>query len=88
MAWTIQLSSDAEKQLSKLPRDRRELVGKAIDRMEEDPFQGDVAPLKGKRWRGRYRKVVGGYRIIFLPFRHVQVVEISQILIRSEKTYR
>ncbi len=88
MAWTIRLSRDAEKQLSELPRDRQEIVGKAIDRMKADPFQGNVEPLKGKKWKGRYRKVVGRYRLIFIPFHQQQTVEISQILIRTEKTYR
>ena len=88
MAWTIRLSLEAEKQLSKLPRDRQMIVGRAIDRMTEDPFQGNVKPLKGREWKGRYRKVVGRYRLIFIPFFEQQTVEISQILIRSEKTYR
>jgi mRNA-degrading endonuclease RelE of RelBE toxin-antitoxin system len=56
--------------------------------MEADPFQGDVQPLKGKGWRGRYRKRVGRYRLIFIPFHEQQRVEISAILLRSEKTYR
>ena len=88
MAWTIRLSLEAEKQLSELPRDRQMIIGRAIDRMREDPFQGNVKPLKGRKWKGRYRKVVGRYRLIFIPFHQQQTVEISQILIRSEKTYR
>ena len=88
MAWTVRLSSDAGNQLSKLPRDRQEIIGKAIDRMIEDPFRGNVKPLKGRKWKGRYRKVVGRYRLIFTPFHHQQTAEISQILIRAEKTYR
>ena len=88
MAWTIRLSPQAQKQLAKLPRDHQETIARSIDRMQEDPFQGDVAPLKGKKWQGRYRKVAGRYRLIFIPFRSRQLVEISQILLRSEKTYR
>lgn len=41
--------------------------------MREDPFRGDVKPLKGKQWKGRYRK---------------RIVEISPILLRTEKAYR
>ncbi len=88
MAWTIRLSREAAEQLSKFPRDQQELIGRAIDRMREDPFQGDVEPLKGKKWKGRYRKRVGRYRLIFIPFRQVQRAEISAILPRTEKTYR
>jgi mRNA-degrading endonuclease RelE of RelBE toxin-antitoxin system len=64
------------------------MIARAIDRMEVDPFQGDVEPLKGKKWSGRYRKRVGRYRLIFVPFLQEQRVEISVILLRSEKTYR
>lgn len=88
MPWTIRLSQDAAKQLSRFPRDHQEMIGRAIDRMGEDPFAGDVVPLKGREWQGRYRKRVGRYRLIFIPYRDRQAVEISQILIRSEKTYR
>jgi len=88
MPWTAQLSKAAERDLERLPRDRQRLIAKAIDRMEEDPFLGDVQPLKGKRWRGLYRKVVGRYRIIFIPSHQERIVDIVRILLRSEKTYR
>ena len=88
MAWSIRLSLEAEKQLSELPGNRQAIIARAIDRMVEDPFQGNVRPLKGRKWKGRYRKVAGQYRLIFIPFHQQQTVEISQILIRSEKTYR
>lgn len=88
MTWTIRLSKEAEKQFEKLPRDRQRNISKAIDGMKEDPFRGNVQQLKGKEWQGRFRKVVGRYRIIFIPYHNDRIVEISGILIRSEKTYR
>ena len=88
MPWTIRLSLEAEKQLSRIPRDHQETISGAIDRMREDPFQGNVQPLKGKKWKGRYRKVAGRYRLIFIPFHSQRIVELSQILPWTEKTYR
>ena len=88
MLWTIRLSSEAEKQLSRLPRDLQQRIGDAIDQMGNDPFRGNVKPLKGRQWKGRYRKAVGRYRLIFTPYYSEHRIEISQILIRSEKTYR
>jgi mRNA-degrading endonuclease RelE of RelBE toxin-antitoxin system len=88
MPWTIRLSPPAARQLSVLPRDHQVAIGGAIDRMRNDPFQGDVQPLKGKKWQGRYRKRVGRYRLIFIPYRQDRIVEISAILLRDEKTYR
>ena len=88
MPWTIRFSLDAARQLSKLPRDHQEILAASIDRMREDPFQGEVKPLQGKKWKGRYRKRIARYRLIFVPRHSEQVVEISRILVRSEKTYR
>jgi mRNA-degrading endonuclease RelE of RelBE toxin-antitoxin system len=56
--------------------------------MESDPMAGDVIPLKGAEWKGRFRKRVGAYRIIFALDRSSMTVAISAILIRSGKTYR
>jgi mRNA-degrading endonuclease RelE of RelBE toxin-antitoxin system len=84
----IRLSPEATRQLSILPRDHQVTLSRAIDRMRQDPFQGNVQPLKGKRWHGRYRKRVGRYRLIFIPFHQQHIVEISAILLRDEGTYR
>jgi mRNA-degrading endonuclease RelE of RelBE toxin-antitoxin system len=86
--WTIRLSPEAARQLSSFPRDHQRTIGHAIDRMRQDPFQGDVQPLKGRKWRGRYRKRVGRYRLIFIPYYQERIVEISAILLRDEQTYR
>lgn len=88
MPWTIRFSPEAEKQLSRLPRALQEPIAQSIDRMRNDPFQGNVKPLKGKQWKGRFRKRVGRYRVIFLPFHQEQVIEVSAIVLRSEGTYR
>lgn len=88
MSWTIRLSPEAEKQLSRLPRDRQQLVAKSIEQMRTDPFLGNVRPLKSKQWQGRFRKAAGRYRLIFTPHFNDRVIEISHILVRSEKTYR
>ena len=88
MNWAVRLSRDAVKDLSRIPADRRELLLRQLSAMEADPFRGNVRPLEGKRWRGRYRKVAGRYRIIFTPFHSARIVEVSAITLRSEKTYR
>jgi mRNA-degrading endonuclease RelE of RelBE toxin-antitoxin system len=56
--------------------------------MRDDPFRGDVIPLKGRRWQGWHRKRVGRYRIIFVPHFTERIVEVSTILLRDEGTYR
>ena len=59
-----------------------------LDEMESDPMAGDVIPLKGSERKGRFRKRVGPYRIIFALDSKTLTVAVSAIFIRSEKTYR
>ena len=44
--------------------------------------------LQGPEWKGRLRKRLGPYRIIFRKFPERAVVEISAILVKSKDTYR
>lgn len=88
MSWVCRLTRDAEKDLSKLPHDVRERVAHVVSSMEADPFMGDVKPLKGKEWKGVFRRRLGSYRIIFAVHHATKTVTVVRILSRSEKTYR
>ena len=88
MSWTVRLAKGAARQLRELPPDHQEIIRKHLREMADDPLRGNVKPLKGKQWKGRYRKRVGRYRVIFIPFYTERIVEVSAILLRSEKTYR
>ena len=90
MTWTVQLTRTAVKQLRKLPRDTQQRIKRAIETLEKDPFAGDLKALKGSGWKGRYRKRVGRYRLIFILLSEPSTrrIIISAILSRSEKTYR
>jgi mRNA-degrading endonuclease RelE of RelBE toxin-antitoxin system len=88
MNWTVNLAREAEKQLKAIPPDRRERILHDIRELAADPFRGLVKPLKGKEYKGRYRKVSGRYRIIFKPTHATQTVEVMLILLRNERTYK
>jgi mRNA-degrading endonuclease RelE of RelBE toxin-antitoxin system len=90
MRFRVELSRDAQKQLARFPRDVRERLERAIDEFEEkdDSKWSNLKALQGPEWKGRMRKTVGPYRIIFMKFPSRGVVEISAILIRSKDTYR
>lgn len=88
MSWHAELSDNAERQLKRLPRNVHQYLERAIDELEINPFRGDVIPLKGKQWQGRYRKCIGRYRIIFILHYAEHIVEVSAILLRNEHTYR
>ncbi len=63
---------------------------RAIDEFEtKDEAQwSNVKALHGPEWKGRLRKKVGAYRIIFRKYPERGVLEISAILIKSKDTYR
>jgi mRNA-degrading endonuclease RelE of RelBE toxin-antitoxin system len=56
--------------------------------MAEDPFHGDTRPLKGRKWKGYYRKRVGRYRVIFLLRLQDRIIDIYAVVPKPERTYR
>ncbi len=78
MAWAVELSREAEKDLVRFPRDVRERLARAIDEMEIDPFRSNIKAIKGPEWKDRYRKKVGSYRIIFTADRQTGLVPIFE----------
>jgi mRNA-degrading endonuclease RelE of RelBE toxin-antitoxin system len=90
MRYRVEVSDEAEKQLSKFPLKVRGRIEHAIDELEEkdDSQWSNIKPLQGPQWKGRLRKRVGAYRIIFIKYPDRGVLEISAILIKSKDTYR
>jgi len=87
MNWVVRVSADARAFIQGLPDKMRGQVSRTISDLEQDPFRGDVKPLKGKEWRGFYRKRTGDFRIIFLLDYEQRLVDVSSVLRRSGKTY-
>lgn len=90
MRFRVELSTEAQKQLARFPRDVRERIERAIDEFEtkDEAEWSNVKALHGLDWKGRLRKKVGPYRIIFRKYPERGALEISAILIRSKDTYR
>jgi mRNA-degrading endonuclease RelE of RelBE toxin-antitoxin system len=90
MRFRVELSTEAQKQLAGFPRDVRERMERAIDELEEkdDSQWTNIKALQGPQWKGRLRKRVGSYRIIFRKYPERGALEISAILIKSKDTYR
>jgi mRNA-degrading endonuclease RelE of RelBE toxin-antitoxin system len=67
MRWSAELSEEAQKQLTRFPRNVRDRIERAIDEFEtkDDSRWSNIKALKGSERKGRYRKRVGAYRIIF-----------------------
>jgi mRNA-degrading endonuclease RelE of RelBE toxin-antitoxin system len=88
MNWVVRIADDAQLFIQNLPDKARRQVSRSIGELEQNPFRGDVKPLKGKKWKGYYCKRAGDYRIIFFLHYEDRFVDVSWVLRRSEKTYR
>jgi mRNA-degrading endonuclease RelE of RelBE toxin-antitoxin system len=55
--------------------------------MLENPFSGDVRPIKGGEFRGAYRRQVGRFRILFSVDFVNRAIDVAEILARSESKY-
>ncbi|MXZ42076.1 MAG: type II toxin-antitoxin system RelE/ParE family toxin [Caldilineaceae bacterium SB0666_bin_21] len=62
MSYSVRIKKSAAKELARLPRDVRERLIEAIDKLDEEPLTG--ALLKGGL-RGLRRLRVGDYRIVY-----------------------
>ena len=63
MNWVVRIADDAQLFIQNLPDKARRQVSGSISQLEQDPFRGDVKPLKGEEWEEYYRKRAGDYRI-------------------------
>ena len=86
MRFHAEISQEAQEQLARLPKDARQRLIRALDEFEDrdDSQWSNVKALQGPQWKGRYRKRVGPYRVIFRKWPERGIVEISAIL-RREK---
>jgi mRNA-degrading endonuclease RelE of RelBE toxin-antitoxin system len=90
MRFRVELSNEAQKQIARFPRDVRERIERSIDELEakDEAEWSNVKALQGPEWKGRLRKKVGPYRIIFRKYPERGALEISAILIKPKDTYR
>nr|BAJ49464.1 conserved hypothetical protein [Candidatus Caldarchaeum subterraneum] len=63
MVFKVLIHKRALKELEEIPEPYRTQIRVAIKEMTQDPFSGDVKPIKGLK--GVLRKRVGRYRIGF-----------------------
>ena len=83
----IRLSPQATTQLTALPRDHQVSIGRALERMQQDPLPGERPTLEGgEDGKGGTASASAGIAS-FLYLSIGQIVEISAILLRTEGTY-
>ena len=84
MSYTLKLHRDVVKQLSRIQKNHRERLVKAIRSLRNDPRPTDCTKLD----RNLYRIREGQYRIIYGVFDDEVVVVVCKVARRTESTYR
>ena len=81
--YKIIISHSAEKDMEQLSRNVVKRIGKAIDKLPEQPRPPGCKKLKGATenlWRIR----VGDYRVIYLIADEIQVIDVRRIRHRKD----
>jgi len=78
MAYTIETTPAAEKQLAKLPKDVASRIADAIERLAVHPFPPGSKPLQGAD-KGAYRIRIGDYRVLYEVYRKRLVVLVIKV---------
>ena len=81
MSYSIRIKGSAARELEKVARPDRLRIVKAIDRLAENPFLGNV--LKGDL-RGLRRLRLGDYRVLYEVRRDELVVLVVRVAHRRE----
>jgi mRNA interferase RelE/StbE len=85
MPWQFQVARAARRDLSSMPERDRQAVGRAFNRLIEDPTAVDLAKLSGRdQWRLR----VGRWRAILEMDAETGTITVVRVLPRSEGTSR
>ena len=85
MTYTLKKLGKAEKFLSKHDKDKvlNLRIYKKFHEILENPFRSDFRELKSRKCPKCQRAIVGDYRIIFHVSREEKIVEIVDIILRS-----
>ncbi len=80
--YKVVFEKEAEKEFLKLDKSAQILIAKKLKDLQNGNFSGDKA-LKGK-YKGKFRKRAGNYRIIYYKENNILVITIVRIAHRKE----
>jgi mRNA-degrading endonuclease RelE of RelBE toxin-antitoxin system len=72
--------------VKRAPRPEQERLRAALKAMEQDPFAGDVLPLKHER--AAFRRRLGDWRLFFDADPTTHTIEVTDIERRTTTTYK
>ena len=79
--WRLEVSSQAERQIGRLPPDAQRRVLDALAGLTTHPPTGDIMKLQGRR--DEYRLRVGEWRVLFRRDRGERIVVVTAVRARG-----
>ena len=72
--WKLKIANSAKKSIESLNKDFRKEIIQNLQSLVEDPFQGDIERIEGKK--DFYRLRIGSYRLYFKVLRKSRTIEV------------
>jgi mRNA-degrading endonuclease RelE of RelBE toxin-antitoxin system len=85
MNWGLILSNQASRTVRRAPWNEREQIKAALRLLSDDPYFGDVKPLKGTN--GTLRRRVGNWRILYSLDTDRRMIVVTAVKRRGSNTY-
>jgi mRNA interferase RelE/StbE len=86
MSWKLRIAKRVLKEMKRVPRKDAKRLLFVLEKLTENPYQGDIEKIKGEDniWRRR----VGNYRILYEIISKQKYINVFQIRRRTTTTYR
>ena len=81
--FEVIITSRADKEFDKLPRDLKEKFYREFKKLETNPFSSDIKKISGTR--NGYRLRIGRWRILFALFSREKRVEVVDMFLKKGK---
>jgi mRNA-degrading endonuclease RelE of RelBE toxin-antitoxin system len=85
MTWSLILANQAERTIKRAPWHDRDQIRAALRLLTDNPYNGDVKPLKGAK--RRFRRRVGSWRVLYELNVERGLIMVTAIQRRGSNTY-
>jgi len=86
MNWRIKIAKRVLKQIKRIPKKDAKRLLFILDKLTENPYQGDIEKIKGEE--NTWRRRVGNYRILYEIFPKQKFISVYNIQRKTTTTYR
>lgn len=82
MNWEVRISRTSARYLTRIEKKKNQILRQVLTGFQENPFVGDIKPIKGRS--NTYRRRIGVYRIIYSIDYEMHVVKVLKIGTRGD----